>query len=205
MEIDIIKSSVELLTITKDAEKLIEAAGRTCYKSENKITNDSAANFIRGIIKSGHNSVIEHASASFRIITNRGVTHEIVRHRLANYSQESSRYCNYNKKGITFIDPTEAFEIAPENLEIIIDAFNYASIAYNKLIENGVKCDLARTILPNGLKTEIVMTANFREWRHFLTLRMSNAAHPEIRIIANQIYDILVKECPNIFSDIKNI
>jgi len=201
----LIKSSVELLTITPNAEKLIEYAGRNCYKSEKNITEESSSDFIKGIITRGHTSVLEHASASFRIITNRGVTHEIVRHRLASYSQESSRYCNYTKKGITFIDPAEGFEIKPEDLEIILELFDAASIAYNKLIKNGVKTDLARTVLPNGLKTEIIMSANFREWRHFIELRTSKAAHPEIRIIANKIYDILVKECPIIFSDLKTI
>lgn len=202
MKYTICNSDVKLLAITPEAEKIIEAAGRTCYKSEKNITKDSSAGFIKTIIHNGHTSVLEHAYATFKIITNRGVTHEIVRHRIASYSQESTRYCNYNKKGITFINPEEAFSIKPEDLEIILSVFNFSSEAYEKLINNGIKPDLARTVLPNGLKTEIVMSANFREWRHFIALRTSDRAHPEIRIIANKIKTILQKECPNVFMEL---
>ncbi len=204
----IIDASVELAQEI-DAEQImkhIERAGRVCYKSESRISDTSAEKFIANIIKSGHESVIEHVSLTFKIICDRGITHEIVRHRLASYSQESSRYCNYSgdKFGneLTFIKPCfwkeddENYLLWKKTLEVIEQ--NYMA-----LIKNGAKPQEARSILPNSLKTEIFMTANLREWRHFLKLRTSPRAHPQMREVAVKIYKILKEKLPVIFSDIE--
>jgi thymidylate synthase (FAD) len=187
--------------ITPDAELVIERAGRTCYKSEDKITPDSAGAFIRKILASGHESVIEHASASFRFICDRGVTHELVRHRLVAYSQESTRYCNYGKAGqIKVIVPPEIKE-SKTGYPIWEKAMQNAEDAYLILINNGFSPQIARSVLPTCLKTEIVTTCNLREWRHILRLRMSPKAHPQIREIMEPVLQILKRECPNVFHD----
>lgn len=170
----------------------IEMAGRTCYKSESKITSESAEKFVRMIIKRGHESVIEHLSASIRFITNRGVTHELVRHRLCAFSQESTRYVNYSSDDIEFIRPVwtriplgkydEPGAITLQHPECYWAlSMLEAERAYYIMISHGWRPEQAREVLPNSLKTEIVTTANLREWRHILRLRTSNAAHPQMR------------------------
>ena len=185
--------------------KKLELIGRVCYKSEEKITGESARTFLKNILKSGHESVIEHEKISVRVICDRGVTHEIVRHRIASYSQESTRYCNYStdKFGneITVIKPVFWKEDSNE-YKIWYDSMKYAEDTYNLLMEKGVKAQEARSILPNSLKTEIIMTMNLREWRHFLKLRTSPKAHPQMREIANMILEKFKKDIPIIFDDI---
>jgi len=202
----IIKPRVDLLWITPDAEKQIELAGRTCYKSEDKITEDSAAKFATQMRKRGHHAMLEHAVASFRIITDRGISHEIVRHRLASYAQESTRYCNYSgdKFGneCKFIQPPK---LTSDQLKIWTSACQNAEADYFKLLKNGCVPQIARSVLPNCLKTEIVMMANLREWRHFITLRGSKAAHPQIRPIAFDICKILMNYAPSIFTDLQSL
>lgn len=199
----IVNPSVMLLWITPDSEHQIEAAGRTCYKSEDKITEGSAQEFARTMRKSGHHAMIEHAVASFRIITDRGITHEIVRHRLASYAQESTRYCNYStdkfKNQCSFIEPPSLTKSQHTEWEA---ACLYAEKQYFKLLSEGCTPQIARSVLPNCLKTEIVMMANFREWRHFISLRGSKAAHPQIRPIARRIWEILTEQAPSIFEDL---
>ncbi|KKL74939.1 hypothetical protein LCGC14_2059890 [marine sediment metagenome] len=215
----IIKPSVKLVYITPNAEQLIEKAGRTCYKSESKITIKSSENFIKMIVKRGHESVLEHGVASLRFICDRGVTHEMVRHRIASYSQESTRYCNYSSKDIEFIEPCfwEAKEAKTRSgngcyLFINIDDSYYntwlqtmevCESAYKLLIKQGATPQEARSVLPNSLKTEIVMTTNFRSWRNFFGLRCAKDAHPQMQEVANMALDILRKECPTVFGDIK--
>ena len=203
----IIEPSVELIG-ELDAEKImkhIELAGRVCYKSESRISDKSAEKFIANIIKSGHESVIEHVSLTFKIVCDRGVTHEIVRHRLASYSQSSTRYCNYasDKFGneLTFIKPCFWNE-DDENYNLWKETLELAEKNYLALIKNGAKPQEARSILPNSLMTEIFMTADLREWRHFLKLRCSKRAHPQMREVALKIYKILNESLPVIFSDI---
>lgn len=189
--------------------KKIERAGRTCYKSEDKITSDSSKEFVRRIIKSGHESVLEHESISVRVICDRGVTHEIVRHRIASYSQESTRYCNYSKdkskNGINIISPPNDW-LDDKKYRGSKDLFKYAmkcaEIAYNRAIEIGWKPQMARGFLPNFTKTEIVMTMNLREWRHFFRLRTSKAAHPQMREIAIPMLEWFKNNIPVIFEDI---
>lgn len=209
----LIKPSYEILTKI-DGEKIlknIERAGRTCYKSEDKITKDSAKKFVASILKSGHESVIEHESISVRIICDRGVTHEIVRHRLASYSQESTRYCNYSKdkfdNQITFIIPCwfEGNHLQDYNRpseQTWLNSMRKAELDYEKLIKFGWSPQQARSVLPNSLKTEIVMTCNTREWRHFFKLRTSTKAHPQMREIACPMLDEFKQKIPVIFDDI---
>ena len=203
----IIEPSVELVEDFDAAAVMnkIERAGRVCYKSEGNIKADSAEKFIRGIIKRGHESVIEHASVSFKIICDRGVTHELVRHRLASYSQESTRYCDYTagKFGgeLTFIKPCFWSE-DDENYRLWLRSMELAEKNYLALRANGAKPEEARSILPNSLKTEIFVTMNLREWRHFLKLRTSERAHPQMRQVALKIFDIMAEKLPAIFDDI---
>lgn len=187
----------------------IEKAGRTCYKSEEKITADSAKNFVKNLIMTGHESVIEHEKITVRVICDRGVTHEIVRHRIASYSQESTRYCNYSKEKfgneLTVIEPcfwNSGSESDKEKRAIWEESMKSAEKAYFNLIEIGASPQEARSVLPNSLKTEIVMTMNLREWRHFFKLRTSNAAHPQMREIACPLLDEFKKQIPVIFDDI---
>ena len=204
----IIEPSVELVDDFDAVAimKKIERAGRVCYKSEGNIKNDSAEKFIRGIIKRGHESVIEHAAISFKIICDRGVTHELVRHRIgASYSQESTRYCDYSagKFGgeLTFIKPCFWSE-GDENFQLWKDTMSQVEKNYLAMRANGAKPEQARSILPNSLKTEIFVTMNLRELRHFLKLRTAPAAHPQMRQIALKIYTILVEKLPAVFDDI---
>lgn len=197
----IVKQSVELVWATNKPEKQIEIAGRTCYKSEDRITDESAGAFVKRIKDSGHHAMLEHAVASFKIITDRGISHEIVRHRIASFAQESTRYCNYSKdkfdNELTFIKPPElktAYQMSVWNHGCV-----FAEMGYFELIKSGISPDIARSLLPTCLKTEIIMTANLREWMHFIYLRTSTAAHPQIQTIAKAIQKHLVLYAPNIF------
>ncbi len=183
----------------------IELCGRVCYKSEDRITQGSAEKFVSMILKSGHESVLEHEKITVKLICDRGVTHEIVRHRIASYSQESTRYCNYSKDKfgaeITFIRPffwsedDEKYGVWKRTMENI-------EKAYFELIEMGAKPEEARSILPNSVKTEIVMTMNIREWRHFFRLRTSPKAHPQMRECAVPLLEKFKQELPVLFNDI---
>lgn len=202
----IIEPSFEIMPVNgEEILKNIERAGRTCYKSEDKITEDSARKFVAAIIKSGHESVIEHEKITVRIICDRGVTHEIVRHRIASYSQESTRYCNYanDKFGneLTFIRPFY-WENDPVKKAIWTTSMERVEKNYKELIRLGASPQEARAILPNSLKTEIVVTMNLREWRHFLKLRTSPAAHPQIREVAIPILKKFKELVPIVFNDI---
>ena len=194
-----------------DMLKAIERIGRTCYKSEDKITDDSYETFVRNLIKRGHLSVIEHCSVTADIICDRGVTHEIVRHRIGSYSQESTRYCNYSadKYGneITVIDPGTAFEWGdtPAAMAKRLNwksACRVAEMRYLKLLELGASPQEARSVLPNSLKTEIWVTYNLREWRHFFQLRCAPAAHPQMQEVARMLLAEMTAYVPIIFDDI---
>jgi len=203
----IVPPSFEILTPLESREMLarIERAGRTCYRSENRITPDSATAFVRAIIKSGHHSVIEHESISVRLVCDRGVTHELVRHRLASFSQESTRYVNYGRgpegRGLVVIKPV-FFEEGSEKYKLWLKSMEEAEAAYLALTEAGATAQEARTVLPNSLKTEIVMTANLREWRHVLALRCSAASHPQMREIMKMLLARFQELLPEIFGDL---
>lgn len=201
-----IEPSFEIMPVNgEEILKNIERAGRTCYKSEDKINADSARKFVAGIIKSGHESVIEHEKVTVRIICDRGVTHEIVRHRIASYSQESTRYCNYSddKFGneLTFIRPFY-WKNDSRKMSLWIATMWHIEKVYMHLIETGATPQEARAVLPNSLKTEIVVTMNMREWRHFFKLRCSRAAHPQMRETAIPILKEFKKIIPVLFDDI---
>ncbi len=190
--------------------KHIEKAGRVCYKSEDKTTESSAAEFVRRIIKNGHEAVIEHFSVTVKVICDRGVTHEIVRHRLASYSQESTRYCNYSKdkftNQVTFIQPCfwdVNTEDGKRKYDIWKSVMEFSEEKYMELLELGATPQEARSVLPNSLKTELVMTMNLREWRHFFKLRTSTAAHPQMREIAIPLLDKFKELIPVVFDDIE--
>ena len=203
----IIKPSVEFITPI-DGEvvmKRLEQCGRICYKSEDRISAESADKFIRGIIKRGHEAVLEHCSFTVKFICDRGVSHEIVRHRLASYCQESTRYCNYGQdrfgSEITVIEPC-FLEPGTRAYKRWQEACSDAEDAYFDLLEIGCAAEEARAVLPNSLKTEVAMTANVREWRHFLKLRCSTAAHPQMREVATQVLENCYRVMPVLFGDI---
>jgi thymidylate synthase (FAD) len=192
----IVPQSATLEWVTPDAEKVIEAAGRVCYQSKG-ISTDK---FLKSIIQRGHEAVIEHASASFRIITDRGISAEITRHRLASYCQESTRYCNYAQDKfegqLTFIDPGFDQE---KHRTLWLENCQRIEASYLQMIAENVQPQRARAILPLSLKAELIMTANFREWRWFLKLRLAKAAHPGVQEIASKIQNQLVRISPACF------
>ena len=195
----IVKPSIEIIDpLDGDAIlKKIELCGRTAYKSEDKITETSAAEFVRRLIRRGHESVLEHVSFSVRFICDRGVSHELVRHRHASYTQESTRYCRY-EDGITVVEPFSREENtkAYRAWEAVVRA---AEDGYWVILHVSGKPESARAVLPTCLKTEVVMTANLREWRHFLRLRTSEAAHPQMRLLAEMLQEELARLVPVVF------
>ncbi len=182
--------------------KKIEMCGRVCYKSEDKITEDSAARFVKGIVSRGHGSVLEHAGFTVKFVCDRGVSHEIVRHRIASFSQESTRYINYanGKFGseITVIEPC-FFEVGSERYSIWKSSCEAAEQAYFELLDAGCAPEEARSVLPNSLKTELIVTANVREWRHILSLRAARAAHPQARELMGRLLKELKEKAPALF------
>jgi thymidylate synthase (FAD) len=214
----LIKPSYKILTKINgpDVLKNIEVIGRVCYKSEEKITDMSAEAFIKMLITSGHHSVIEHYSVSVKFICDRGVSHEIVRHRLASFSQESTRYCNYSKdkfdNQLTFIIPVWMQSLNEGVYKNIISTkdndcrylehLERSESAYNHLINMGWQPQQARAVLPNSLKTEIVVTANLREWRTIFEQRCSAKAHPQMRELMCPLLTNLKKQIPIVFDDL---
>ena len=181
----LISPSFEILNPPKreDVLRHLELCGRVCYKSEDKMTEESASRMVRMLIERGHESPIEHFSISVRIICDRGVSHEWVRHRLASYSQESTRYCNYSNakfgSELTFIKPYFAEPGSPLFTEWEL-AMENAENSYFLMLKEGAKPEDARSVLPNSLKTEFICTMNLREWRHFFALRCAHELLPEL-------------------------
>lgn len=207
----IIKAGYEILTAISEggiAElQHIEKIGRVCYKSEDKITEDgeSARKFVKMLIDRGHEAVIERSSLSVKFIVDRGVSHELVRHRIASFAQESTRYCNYGKdkfgNEITVIKPF-FFKEDSESYQAWMFAMRDAENAYFRLLQYGAAPQEARSVLPNSTKTEITITANYREWRNFFKLRTAKAAHPQMREVTIPLLAELKKKLPIIFDDI---
>lgn len=206
----IISPNVEILSPVDGQAilKHIELCGRVCYKSEAKITDTSAATFVRGIIKRGHEAVLEHFNITVKFICDRGVSHEIVRHRMASYCQESTRYCNYSNDSfggeITIIRPNFLVE-GTEGWQYWLEACWTAERRYFDLLNFGCTPQEARAVLPNSLKTEVVMTANLREWRHFFKLRTAQAAHPQMREVATLLLRRMQELIPVVFDDIQEV
>ena len=190
---------VELLSITPNAEKLIEAAGRTSYMSFDKQGEDSEKRFIRMLVKSGHHSVLEHAHATFRISgASRSFTHQLVRHRLCSIIQQSQRYVD--ESNFNCIEP-DSIKNNPKAHSVFVDFMEKAKEAYLKLSGLKIKKEDARYVLPNAVESQIVVSANFREWRHVIDLRGKAQAQWEIRRVAIEILKILKKHAPNVFGD----
>ena len=183
----------------------IERFGRVCYKSEDKATDGSAREFVRKILTNKHESVLEHEKITLRVICDRGVTHELVRHRIGSYSQESTRYCNYSQskygREITCIRPGFWSE-DDVKMKIWRDSMTEAESRYFELLDSGATPQEARSVLPNSLKTEIIVTYNLREWRHFLRLRTAAGAHPQMKEVAFEIHRILKEAVPVVFDTI---
>lgn len=217
----IINASFTVLTNINwpDVLRQIEIAGRTCYKSESMITPDTSIVFVKNLIKHGHESVLEHQSISVKIICDRGISHELVRHRIASYSQESTRYCNYSKQNeLTFIKPcffsnmqigNFSFEhndfYLTTNESLWFDTMILCESRYLSMIENGCTPQEARSILPHSLKTEIVVTMNLREWRYFFKLRAAGTCgkpHPQMLEITIPMLNAFKKLLPVVFDDI---
>jgi thymidylate synthase (FAD) len=188
---------VKLLAITPDAERLIETAGRLCWDTQQK--TGTVPDRIQKWIEVGHESMVEHACATFYIRASRVLTHELVRHRLASYSQRSQRYVKEIEP--RYIEPPEisSDQQAHEGFE---QAMRNCWQAYNELLARGVKPETARYVLPGACETQIICTWNFREIRHIIKLRTSKRALPEIRAVANEIRTIMKEKAPQVFEDL---
>ena len=197
----------------------IEKIGRVCYKSEDRITEDgeSAKRFVGMLIKNEHEAMIEHSSLSVKFVVDRGVSHELVRHRIASFAQESTRYCNYsnNKFGgeCTYIDimpgmhlDTKMSNMSEEELNAVYEewvlAMEDAEKHYMRMLELGATPQIARSVLPNSTKTEITITSNYREWRNFFKLRVPKTSHPQMREVTIKLLEELKTRIPVIFDDI---
>jgi len=217
----LVKPSFNVITDIQPETMLrkIEKAGRLCYKSEEKIDKDSYKSFIKGIIKRGHLSVIEHENISVLFVTDRGISHELVRHRLASFSEQSTRYCNFAKKKfgnqLTFVIPpwiditpgnythSTPIDLESKGANIWFKSLLHSELQYMDLIINQKwTAEKARSVLPNSLKTEIMVTCNIREWRHVFQMRTDKAAHPQIREIMKPLLQHLQTKLPVLFDDI---
>ncbi len=183
-------------------EAWLEKCGRTCYKSEDKITEDSAPKFVRMIYKRGHHAMLEHAMASARISADRGLTHELVRHRIASFAQESTRYCNYSKGKfggeITVVDQP-GLSLAQRT--VWKQAMEAAEKSYLQLLDMDVKAQIARSVLPIATKSEIVISANLREWLHIFHMRCDTPAHPIIRKCCLEILETFNDKLPCMYEN----
>lgn len=208
----LINSSYEILTDI-DGDKVlkdIENVARTCYKSHDHTKEGSAAKLVDTLIKSGHHAMLEFFDITVRFTCDRGVSHEIVRHRVASYAQESTRYCNYSKdkfgNELTFIEPywlTEALLDDTDNArERLVFCLQHIEEIYMSLLNKGLQPQAARAILPNCLKTELNVKMNLREWRHFFNLRCSKAAHPDLRKLTLPLLAEFKAKLPIVFDDL---
>ncbi len=188
---------VKLLAITPDAESLSEQAGRLCYASGDKL--GTSEGWLQARIKQGHESLIEHASATFYIKASRALTHELVRHRIGSYSQRSQRYVKESMAD--YITPTE-LAVNETTKRIFDDSMKAAWQAYRELLQAGIKPEIARYVLPNACSTEIICTWNFREIRHIIKLRSGPAALPEMRAVISKIKEIIKEQAPGVFGDL---
>ena len=219
---NIIKAHYEILTPIDGIKELqhIEKIGRVCYKSEDRITEngESAKKFVAMLIKNGHTAMIEHSFLSVKFTVDRGISHELVRHRIASFAQESTRYCNYSNdkfgNSCSFIDITNGIQLDPKmksldanTIALIFNewmqAMEDAERHYFKMIELGASPQIARSVLPNSTKTEITISANYREWRNFFLLRIPVNAHPQMREVTIPLLKELKEKLPVIFDDIK--
>lgn len=206
----VINAGYEIISDLNGEEilKHIERCARICYKSENRITDGSAEKMVAALIRSGHEAMLEHYSFTVKFICDRGISHELVRHRIASFAQESSRYCCYAKdkfgKELTFINPC-FWEPDSDNYARWFHEMDEAEKTYLAMIESGATPEQARDILPTSIKTEIVMTANLREFRHFFKLRAEGTTgkpHPQMLEITIPLLKELKQKIPVVFDDI---
>ena len=206
----VINAGYEIISELNGEEilKHIERCARVCYKSEDRITDGSAEKMVAALIRSGHEAMLEHYSFTVKFICDRGVSHELVRHRIASFAQESSRYCCYAKdkfgKELTFINPC-FWEPDSDNYARWFHEMDEAEKTYLAMIESGATPEQARDILPTSIKTEIVMTANLREFRHFFKLRAEGTTgkpHPQMLEITIPLLKELKQKVPVVFDDI---
>ena len=206
----VINAGYEIISDLNGAEilKHIERCARVCYKSEDRITDGSAEKMVAALIRSGHEAMLEHYSFTVKFICDRGIANELVRHRIASFAQESSRYCCYAKdkfgKELTFINPC-FWEPNSDNYARWFHEMDEAEKTYLAMIEDGATPEQARDILPMSIKTEIVMTANLREWRHFFKLRaegVTGKPHPQMLEITIPLLKELKQKIPVVFDDI---
>jgi len=191
---------VELLFITPDSERLIELAGRVAYQSFHRLKEGSEKEFVRIIRRSGHHSVLEHAYATFRISgISRACSHQLVRHRLCSFTQKSQRYVD--EKDFSYVIPPSVEE-SEEAKKLFEEFMESARNTYVRLKELGIKNEDARYVLPNAAETEIVLTANFRELRHIISLRKDKSAQWEIRKLAHEMLRLLKEHAPSVFEDL---
>lgn len=190
---------VELLFITPNAEQLIETAGRTSHLSFDKQGKDTEKEFIRMLIKKKHFSVLEHVYATFRISNvSRAFTHQLVRHRLCSFTQQSQRYVN--ESNFNFVEPNSIKDHVKAH-PLFIEFMEKAKRAYSELQKLGIENEDARFVLPNAVESQIVVTANLREWRHIIKLRCSPDAQWEIKKVAMEILEIFKEHTPTVFED----
>lgn len=204
----IIKAGYEILDPLNGEEilKKIERVARVCYKSEEKIGEGTAEKMVRALVKSKHEAMLEHFSFSVKFIVDRGVSHELVRHRVASFAQESTRYCNYGHEGeITVIKPLYLTDCG-EDYNLWRKACIVAEKQYLDMLAYGFSPQEARAVLPNSLKTEVVMTANLREWRHFFSLRACGSTgkpHPQMLEVAVPLLKEVKSLIPVVFDDLE--
>lgn len=207
-EIEFVEQSHEILEMTPDPIGAIARAARTCYRSEANASPEADLDLVGRLIRSGHHAMLEHAWLSVRFVTDRGVSHELVRHRLFSFAQESQRYCNYGRRGFKFIMPPLPDNNWRGNFEVGIRelcqeaADTYEAMVDMTLVEN-VPPETARAVLPNCTVTTIVVSGNMREWRHALALRCDPHAHPQIRALMRPLLVELRERVPVLFDDIE--
>ncbi|MCP3940350.1 MAG: FAD-dependent thymidylate synthase [Desulfobacteraceae bacterium] len=202
----IIKQYHQILSLPENGLQMLEKAGRTCYKSEDKITHDSAEKFVDMLVRREHHAMIEFADMIVKFVTNRGVTHELVRHRHCSFAQESTRYVKYEGemefiKPVWWSDHSDTQGKTPAE-QIWMTSMERAESDYKTLLRNGWKAQQAREILPNSLKTEIVVKANIREWRHIFNLRCAKTSHPQMVELMLPLLKEAQKKIPVVFDDL---
>lgn len=195
----IVEQSASLISHTPNPEVHLERCGRVCYRSEERITADSAPRFVEMICKRNHESVLEHASATIYMTTDRGIAQEITRHRIGSYSMESTRYVNYHKKGEIRCVPPIGMD--NDQHHWWLDAMHAAEKSYNAMVALGCTPEVARDVLPLDLACDLVVTYNFRQWKWFIKQRSQKAAHPKIRVLTALVKDLLISIAPTVFKE----
>ena len=204
----LVKPKVEVLDKLNGTQilKRIEKIARTCYKSEDKISEDdsSARKLVTNLINSKHEAMLEFVDITVKFTCSRSIAQEITRHRLASFAMESQRFCAYNKdkfgNEVTFVLPSWVND--NESTELFIQTLKNTELTYFELLNKGLKAQESREVLPNATKTELNMKCNLREWRHFFNLRCSQAAHPDIRVLALDLLKQFHEVIPIIFDDL---